>query len=155
MLTEDQRIQAMYTGLSNFFNTERILGWSRNQTLTAVSLAGVSLFITQSKLINFLAIFAGLAICAFWAIANRRTQARIHFWQERLKMTEPPETYVLAMRVFTEPGWENISKPMFLVPYAMSMLPLMFLFMWILLFLCQFSRFTHFFLVILERIGVQ
>lgn len=41
MLTEDQRMQMMYTGLANCFCAERALAWSRSQLLAVVNIAGL------------------------------------------------------------------------------------------------------------------
>lgn len=145
MLNEDQRMQMMYTGLCICFSTERNIGWSRSNMLVLVNGAGTSLLTAQHILfltvqleiviLRYIVVVIGLLICAFWLIANYRTQQRINYWQGCLAKTEPVETYLLVFRVFTTPKWRKIIEPLPFVPYAMNMLPLIFLMIWLSVFL--------------------
>lgn len=131
MLTEDQRMQMMYTGLANYFCHERALGWSRNQLLTIINISSLPLFVAATSIeLRYLVSFIGVALNFFWYyVVNRRSRKRINYWQGCLEKTEPPEDYLLVFRVFTGSESKPISKhPSF---YAVNLLPWMFFFIWL------------------------
>lgn len=130
MLTDDQRMTMIYTGISMDFNTERTLGWSRSQMLTLVNLAGISLLTTALAIeLTYMIEFFGMGFFAFWYQANRRTQRRIKYWEDCLAKTEPSQAELGVFRVFTGSEWNKVNKPPLL--YAVNALPLIFLVVWI------------------------
>ena len=130
MLTEDQRMTMMYTGLASCFSTERRLAWSRSQLLTAINIASFPLFVTTTSIeLRYILSFVGMVMSSFWYwIINKRSRARINYWQDCLARMEPAATYLLVFRVFTGSESKVISKrPLF---YIVNLLPLMFIFIW-------------------------
>ncbi len=138
MLTEDQRMQMMYTGLVNCFCTERALAWSRSQLLTVVNLAGLPILVAQQVPIGLRYFIGGLgvALCVFWLFVNWRMRTRINYWYGCLARMEPPTTNLLIYRIFTGKESETIRKPPRI--YAVNLLPWMFAFVWITVSLIAF-----------------
>lgn len=134
MLTEDQRMQMMYTGLANCFCHERVLGWSRNQLLTIINISSLPLFVaTMSIEMHSMISVVGIVLNFFWYYAvNKRSRKRINYWQGCLEKLEPPEDYLLVFRVFTGLQSTPISKPPRF--YLVNILPWMFGLIWIIAF---------------------
>lgn len=82
MLTEDQRMQMVATGLFNCFCAERTLAWSRSQLLTVVNLAGLPILAAQQGQIGLRYFIGGLgfALSIFWVFVNWRMRRRINYW---------------------------------------------------------------------------
>lgn len=130
MLTEDQRMQMMSTGLCNCFCTERTLAWSRSQLLTIVSVAGLSPLLVPVPIeLRFVIIVFGFALSAFWYRLNQRSRERINYWRDCLARMEPAETFLTAFRVFTGSESGAISERPLI--YAENLLPSMFILVWI------------------------
>lgn len=138
MLTEDQRMQMMYTGLANCFCTERDLAWSRSQLLTIVNLAGLPVLAAQQvpTALRWFVGWLGLALCIFWLFVNWRMRKRINYWQDCLIKMELAETHLLVFRVFTGSPLPIIRKPPLI--YAVNLLPWIFALIWIAVFLITF-----------------
>lgn len=138
MLTEDQRMQMMDTGLANCFCAERSLTWSRSQLLTIVNLGGLPVLATQQvpvELRLFVGIL-GIGLCIFWIFVNRRMRKRINYWLDCLTDMEPDETNLIPFRVFTGKKSETIRRPPRV--YAINLLPYMFLVIWVFVALITF-----------------
>lgn len=131
MLTEDQRMQMMYTGIANCYCNERTLGRSTSHMFTLVSLAGLPILITQQEIPIMLRCFMallGITISVFWLFVNRRIRNRINCWLSCLAKMEPIEAHLLVFRVFTGKQSETIRKPPRI--YAINLLPWMLGFLW-------------------------
>lgn len=131
MLTEDQRIQMMYTGLANCFCAERTLARSTSHMLTLVNLAGLPILAAPQVpiLLRCSVGSLGIALIAFWLFVNWRMRNRINYWLNCLARMEPAETYLLVFRVFTGKQSDTIRKPPRI--YAINLLPWMFGLLWI------------------------
>ena len=129
MLTEDQRMQMMYTGLARCYVGERALTWSRSQLLTIVNLAALPILISQQVplLLRITVGVTGVALSLFWHFVNLRMRKRINYWQDRLSEMEPAETFLIVFRVFTRSGSIISQRPRV---YAVSLLPWMFIAIW-------------------------
>lgn len=130
MLTDDQRMQMMGTGLSNIYNTERGLGWSRSQTLAFINFSALPMFVATTLYeLRYSISAVGVVLNVVWLfIINLRSRKRIQYWQDCLVRLEPPEPYVTAFRIFTGPKSKTVTKPPWF--YTVNLLPLMFLAIW-------------------------
>jgi hypothetical protein len=134
MLTEDQRMQMMCTGLFNCFCTERNLAWSRSRLIAVVNIAGLPVLAAPqvSTTLRYFVAGIGVLLCFFWLFVNQRMRVRINYWQDCLARMEPSETLLSAFRVFTGQDADVIRK----LPriYAINLLPWAFMLIWIFLF---------------------
>lgn len=132
MLTEDQRMQMVYTGVTNCYCTERTLGRSTSHMLTLVSLTGLPILaaVPQVPIVLRCSIgLLGIALSIFWLFVNRRIRNRINYWLSCLAQMEPTETYLLVFRVFTGKESETIRKPPRI--YAINLIPWILGLLWI------------------------
>ena len=135
MLTEDQRAQTMYTGIANCFCAERNLAWSRSQLLTLINLGALPVLVAPQvpfALRCFVGVL-GVLLSIFWVLVNWRMRIRINYWQNCLANMEPAQENLIVFRVFTGKDSETIRKPPRF--YAVNLLPWMFGFIWIAVFL--------------------
>lgn len=133
MLSEEQRMTMMYTGLANCFHGERALGWSRSQLLSAINFFALPLFAAiESTDLRYLVAGIATIINVVWFGANRRSRRRINYWQSCLAKLEPPEPYLYVFRVFTGPDSQPITKPPMI--YAVNLLAWTFVVIWMIAF---------------------
>ena len=141
MLTEDQRMQMMYTGVTNDYIAERNLGRSTTHVLTIVNMATMPLLTAPQVSIElrYILCIVGIALGLFWHLINLRSRKRINYWQNRLAYMEPPEPHLLVFRVFTGSQSGPITKPPLF--YAVNVLPVVFFFAWLVaLFVMRFPK---------------
>ncbi len=131
----------MYTAMAMSRNTEVTLRWSRSQMFMVINSAMFTLLFARDPsfwLFLGLGIF-GMVIGLVWILINRKTQQWVDYWQERLgeiKHEEEPTT----VNVFVGPKWNEINKG-FTFHKLLSVLPYLFMSLWIGIFFVSFFKF--------------
>lgn len=71
-MTEDQRMQMMFTGIANCYCAERTLAWSRNQLLTIINLGGLPILAAPQvpMLLRYLVGILGIGVVWFLVLGE-------------------------------------------------------------------------------------
>lgn len=113
-MQENER--AMYTGIINCRNMEITLQWISSQFFLLILIAAISLIARNPihPLALFIVSVLGLGVAIFWSIIMWRASRWIHYWESRLEALERSEPGPAVTRVFSDPGYEDLTQKTFL-----------------------------------------